>query len=343
MQFGELERGVQHRPEIARANPGDQLFGFFAGAVRHPEDLDLIEIDARPEHFADVAAAGAGDAQARVGAPTRHVEDHRVDKAMRHVAADQIHHGIEGFVVGDVAHLGGEIVHVGTVEHRFRAECAQGIGLVRRAQRVGDGADHPAQLDQRRAHAAAGAGHQHALAGLHTGRGKHVITGLVGAHAHAGEFRVGQGVVVHGVELVGRHRHIFGIAAVGAVAVVVGGEIDVAARVGVDVEIEQTALADTCRRHAVAYRRHAPDHVGALDTREGERGRTADRERGHVVCILGRVQPFTRLAVGVVLGRGRDLDQHLAGGGARSGHIRIVDQLVDAAMPGQQHGRHGVG
>jgi len=165
--------------------------------------------------------------------------------------------------------------------------------------------------------------------------------GLVGAHAHGRQFRVGQVRLVHGVELIRGHRHVLGEAAVGAVAVVVGRQVDVAAVVRVKVEIQQAALTEARRIHALADRDDASGHVGALNTGKGKRGRTAHLKGRHFILVLGGVQAFTGLAVGVVLGGGGDAYQHLARGGLRHGHVVAVYELVHTTVAGEHHGLHG--
>ena len=165
--------------------------------------------------------------------------------------------------------------------------------------------------------------------------------GLVGAHAHGRQLRVGQVRLVHGVELVRGHRHVLGEAAVGAVAVVVRRQVDVAAVVRIKIEIQQAALAEACRIHAFTDRGNPPGHVGALNTGEGERGRTTHLKGRHLVLVLGGIQAFTGLTVGVVLGGGGDAHQHLARRGSRHRHIVAVNQLIHATVAGEHHGRHG--
>ncbi len=125
---------MQHGLEFAVANPVDQLLGFFAGTVGDAEDLHLIEVDPRPHDLADVAAAGTGDGEPRIAVAGLHVEDHGVDEAVGHLAADQVHDRVDGGTAGHGLDLFGEVAHVGAVEHRLGAEVQQGLGLVALAQ-----------------------------------------------------------------------------------------------------------------------------------------------------------------------------------------------------------------
>src|SRR5699024_7549753 len=88
---------------------------------------------------------------------------------------------------------------------------------------------------------------------------------------------------------------------------------------------------------------YTPHDIGALDAREGERGLTADGEGSLVAFVLGRVQTLTGLAVGVVLGRGRDANEYLVRAGVGNGDVIVIDQLVDIAMAHQEHGSHMLG
>src|SRR5699024_4528371 len=112
----------------------------------------------------------------------------------------------------------------------------------------------------------------------------------------------------------------FGETAVGAMAVVTWRQVDVASIGGVNVAIQQAAFADAGGVHAVAHRRHAADDVGALDARKRQRRRAADGKRGHIALVPGWIQPLAGLAIGVVLGCGRDADQYLAGARLWHGH-----------------------
>src|SRR5690554_4533892 len=245
------------------AYPGHQLVGFFAGAVGDPEYLHLVQVDSGPEDFADVAAAGAGDAQARVGAAGVHVEDHGVDEFVGHFAAYQVHHCVQGFAIRFVLHPVDEGVHVAAIQHRFGAKIEKSLGLVLLTQCVGNGTDNPAELDQGRAHTATRAGNQHPLARLHVGRGEHVVGGLVGAHAHGRQLGIGQIRIRDVVKLVRRQGDIFGVTAIGAMAVVVRGEINVGTVVGVDVEVQQAALPETLFADALTDGDYSASDVGA--------------------------------------------------------------------------------
>src|SRR5690554_7296232 len=123
------------------------------------------------------------------------------------------------------------------------------------------------------------------------------------------------------VKLVRRQGDVFGIAAIGTMAVIVRGEIDVGAVVSVDVEVQQAALPDTLFADVLTYGDNAAYDVGALYAREGQRGFAAHLERGHLAFFSG-VQAFTGFAVGVVLGGGGYLNQDLTG--CRPGHRNIL-------------------
>src|SRR5690554_4235183 len=141
------------------------------------------------------------------------------------------------------------------------------------------------------------------------------------------------------VKLIGRQGDIFGVTAIGAMAVVVRSEINVGTVVGVDVEVQQASLPDTSFADALTYGDNAPYDVGALYAREGQRGFAAHLERRHLAFFRG-IKSFPGFAIGVVLGGGGYLHQYLAG--SRSGHWYVlVFEFVDAAMSGEDHGFHG--
>ena len=68
--------------------------------------------------------------------------------------------------------------------------------------------------------------------------------GLIGAHPHRRHLGVTQFGILNGVKLVGRHGDILGIATVSAMAVIIRGQIDVPAPIGIQIEIQQPSLAD---------------------------------------------------------------------------------------------------
>src|SRR5690554_7260288 len=98
------------------------------------------------------------------------------------------------------------------------------------------------------------------------------------------------------VKLIGRQGDIFGVTAIGAMAVVVRSEIDVGAVVGVDVEVQQASLAETLFADALTHGDYSAYDVGALYAREGQRGFAAHLERGHLAFFSG-VQEIGRAHV----------------------------------------------
>src|SRR5699024_5264077 len=117
------------------------------------------------------------------------------------------------------------------------------------------------------------------------------------------------------MELVGRDCDILGKTAIGTVTVIIRCQVDVPAVISVDVEVQKPALADARTVHVLPDSGYTPHDIGALDAREGERGLAADGEGSLVAFVLGRVQTLTGLAVGVVLGRGRDANEYLVRAG----------------------------
>jgi hypothetical protein len=182
---------------------------------------------------------------------------------------------------------------------------------------------------------------QHALARPDAGAIEHVLARQIGA-AEGRQLDVGH-TRAHDMGVLGRRREVLGIAAVATVADIVDvGQAVVGAVV--EAEIQHDALADAARRHALADCDDAADAVGALTAREGEGRGGAAPPGGHGVgIVVGAVGAEPHPDVRIVHAAGRHLDQHLAGRGPRHRHICAVDELVQAAMPGQQHRMHGRG
>jgi hypothetical protein len=63
---------------------------------------------------------------------------------------------------------------------------------------------------------------------------------------------------------------------------------------------------------------------------------------GRLGVLVGAVGALAHPDVGVVHAAGADLDQRLASGRPGHRHVVAVDQLVEAAVTGQQHGLHGL-
>lgn len=97
----------------------------------------------------------------------------------------------------------------------------------------------------------------------------------------------------------GRQRHVFGIAAVAAVAHVVdvGKAVIVAI---VDREIDHDALADAGRVDAVSDCHDVADGIGALDAREGQRVALTAPGGDRLRVVLGAVGALADPDVGVV-------------------------------------------
>ena len=74
------------------------------------------------------------------------------------------------------------------------------------------------------------------------------------------------------VELVGRHGDIFRETTIGAVTVVVRGQVDIPTVVGVEVEVQQAPLADPRFVHTLPHSDNTPNNVRALNSGEGQRG-----------------------------------------------------------------------
>src|SRR5690606_31084944 len=106
----------------------------------------------------------------------------------------------------------------------------------------------------------------------------------------------------------------------GTVTVIIRGQVDVTPAIGVDIEIQQTPLANPAVTDPLANRDDPPDDVRPLNSRKCQRGFTAHAERGYLTFFRG-IQALAGLAISVVLCRRRNPDQHLAGTGTRRGHV----------------------
>ncbi len=234
------------------------------------------------------------------------------DQLVGDLPTDQVHDGIDDFASRRLTNRLDPIIDLGSVNDAFRTHVDQGLGLAGTGDRVGDGSDNSAELDQGSTDSTAGTGDQDMLPFIDLGSRQHVISGLVRTHAKGGEFGIGQFRIVNMVKLTRRYGNVLSVTTITAVAVVVGRQINVIPVVHVDVEVKQATLPHSGGGDSGTDGNNATDDIGALYARETECRGATDLKGGNIVLSIGRVESLANLAVGVVFSGCRDLDQNFS-------------------------------